>query len=63
MELERAGKRCCPDTGLAVPECSCRRCLETMLAEFSPELLVGEIRITRTDPPKRPDPGERREAA
>ena len=33
-----------------------------MLAEFSPELLVGEIRITRTDPPKRPDPG-RREAA
>jgi len=37
-----------------VPECSCRRCLETMLAEFSPDLLVGEIRITRTF--SRPDP-------
>jgi hypothetical protein len=34
-----------------------------MLAEFSPELLVGEIKITRTTPPRRPDPGERREAA
>jgi hypothetical protein len=62
VDLERVGTRCCPETGLTVPECSCRRCLELMLAEFSPELLVGEIRVTRrrTSPP---EAGERREAA
>ena len=37
-----AGGRICPETGLAVPECSCKRCLETMLREFSPDLLTGE---------------------
>ena len=31
-----AGKPSCPETGLAVPECSCKRCLEAMLREFSP---------------------------
>lgn len=63
MDLDRPGKRRCAETGLSVPECSCRRCLETMLAEFSPDLLVGEIRVTRTLPAKPPDQGERREAA
>ena len=58
-----AGGRSCPETGLAVPECSCKRCLETMLREFSPDLLTGEIRVTRTLPRRRPSPGERREAA
>jgi hypothetical protein len=54
----------CPDTGLAVPECSCRRCLESMLREFSPDLLAGEIKITRVGDGRRSEPGpERREAA
>jgi hypothetical protein len=48
---------------LAVPECSCKRCLELMLREFSPGLIEGEIRIVRTRPERRPNPGERREAA
>ena len=42
-----AGKPKCPDTGLAVPECSCRRCLEAMLREFRPALLAEEISVTR----------------
>ena len=38
----------CPDTGLAVPECSCRRCLEVDAARVSPRLpLAGEIKVTR----------------
>jgi hypothetical protein len=54
----------CPDTGLAVPECSCRRCLESMLREFHPDFLSGEIKITRVDDRRRAEPGpERREAA
>ena len=58
-----AGGRICPETGLAVPECSCWRCLETMLREFSPDLLTGEITVARTLPRRRPSSGERREAA
>lgn len=60
MAEEREGILRCPDTGLTVPECSCRNCLEAMLEEFSPELLAGEIRIRRvhTD-----DSAEHREAA
>ena len=50
-----------PETGLSVPECSCKRCLELMLREFSPDLLGGEIRVTRTHP--RNEPGEHRKAA
>ena len=34
-----------------------------MLREFSPDLIAGEIRVTRTLPRRRPEPGERREAA
>jgi hypothetical protein len=51
----------CPDTGLTVPECSCKRCLEAMLREFRPTLLAAEIKVTRAR-----DAGEkppRREAA
>jgi hypothetical protein len=29
----------CPRTGLAVPECSCRRCLEAQLRRFHPASL------------------------
>lgn len=29
----------CPQTGLAVPECSCQRCIEEQLREFQPQLL------------------------
>jgi phosphoribosyl 1,2-cyclic phosphodiesterase len=58
-----AGERRCPETGLAVPECSCKRCLETMLREFSPDLIEGEIKITRSLPRRRPDQGDRSEAA
>ena len=53
----------CPETGLSVPECSCKRCLELMLREFSPEVIAAEIRIIRNRPQRRPEPGERREAA
>jgi hypothetical protein len=56
-----AGKPRCPDTGLAVPECSCKRCLEAMLREFRPAVLAEEIRITRM--PGREEPPRRREAA
>jgi len=38
----------CSRTGLSVPECSCAACVEAMLRRFQPELLTGEIRITRT---------------
>ncbi len=62
MAIERAVDRRCPETGLAVPECSCKRCLELMLREFSPEI-VGEVRVTRNDPDARPPAGGHREAA
>jgi hypothetical protein len=53
----------CPDTGLAVPECSCKRCLEAMLREFHPHFLTGEIKVTRLERSDgKPDSG-RREAA
>ena len=55
--------RLCPETGLSVPECSCRHCLEVMLMEFSPDLIVGEIRVTRIRPEPRSEPDGRREAA
>jgi hypothetical protein len=41
-------KRLCANTGLSVPECSCRHCLEAMLMSFRPELLGGEMRVRRT---------------
>ncbi|HEY8002325.1 MAG: hypothetical protein ACHQJ5_09825 [Vicinamibacteria bacterium] len=63
MAIRGAGARQCPDTGLAVPECSCKRCLELMLREFSPELMAGEIKITRRDPDPSSESGEHREAA
>lgn len=50
----------CEQTGLSVPECSCSACLESMLAEFSPDLLAGEIRVTRLAAER---PGERPRAA
>ena len=62
MEIHSLGRKC-PETELTVPECSCKRCLEVMLREFSPDLLAGEIRVTRTQPHPRSDPGEHREAA
>ena len=59
MAIPRVGLKC-PETALSVPECSCKRCLELMLREFSPDLLAGEMRVTRVQP--RPD-SEQREAA
>jgi len=54
----------CPDTGLAVPECSCKRCLEAMLAEFRPGLRSGEFTVTRLRDARQEEPGgEQREAA
>jgi hypothetical protein len=50
----------CPQTGLAVPECSCQRCIEEQLRQFQPELL-REVRADRnrssTPPPVRSDQG------
>jgi hypothetical protein len=57
------GQRKCPETGLAVPECSCKRCLEVMLRRFSPDVFAGEIRVTRQRPVSREEPGGHREAA
>jgi hypothetical protein len=48
---------------LAIPECSCKQCLELMLREFSPDVVGGEITIVRNQPRGRPEPGERHEAA
>ncbi len=62
MDAEDVGPSRCPQTGLSVPECCCGDCLEAMLREFSPELLGGEITVTRVRP-EREAPGERREAA
>lgn len=62
VEVREVGGRRCPETGLAVPECSCRRCLEVMLREFSPDLISGEIRVARGGPRPPSQPGERREA-
>ena len=45
-----AGKPSCPETGLSVPECSCRSCLEAMLRQFRPTLLADQIKVTRTRP-------------
>ena len=61
VATDGAGQSRCAETGLAVPECSCKRCFERMLREFSPELLDGEIRITRVS--ERDGPSEQREAA
>ena len=61
VSSDRVGAVSCPDTGIAVPECSCRRCLEEMLRRFQPELLEGEIKITRLIPRNPEDP--RRHAA
>jgi hypothetical protein len=33
--------RSCSHTGLAIPECSCRSCLEDQVRRFQPELLGG----------------------
>lgn len=59
MAKDGAREPSCPATGLAVPECSCSSCLEAMLRELHPELLAGEIRVTRSAG----DTPERREAA
>jgi hypothetical protein len=32
----------CPETGLTLPECSCRSCLERQVREFMPALLERE---------------------
>jgi hypothetical protein len=37
--------------------------LEVMLREFSPDLIAGEIRVTRVEPRRRSEPGGHREAA
>jgi len=31
----------CSHTGITVPECSCRSCLEALIAEHMPSLLAG----------------------
>jgi hypothetical protein len=33
----------CPDTGVAIPECCCSRCVERQLDQFAP----GRIQVTR----------------
>jgi hypothetical protein len=33
----------CRNTGLSVPECSCRPCLEAQLAEHQPALLTRPV--------------------
>lgn len=30
----------CPNTGLTVPECSCRSCIERQLEQFAPDRLT-----------------------
>ncbi len=63
---EGVGRPSCPETGLAVPECSCRTCLETMLREFGPAILAEEIRIHRAGERRdgdEPGTAEHREAA
>ena len=48
MATTGRGKPSCPDTGLAVPECSCTRCLEAMLREFHPAVRPEDVnRIMR----------------
>jgi hypothetical protein len=32
----------CPDTGLTIPECSCRHCIEGLVERFHPHLLDRE---------------------
>jgi hypothetical protein len=46
-----------------VPECSCKRCLEVMLRQFSPGVFAGEIKVTRATPDPRSEPGGHRRAA
>jgi hypothetical protein len=45
----------CPCTGLAIPECSCRRCLEEQMRTFSPprreRRAVSRLRDARREPP------------
>lgn len=63
VATEGAGKPTCAQTGLAVPECSCDRCLETMLREYSPALLAAEIRVIAAHQTHGDDPGARHPAA
>jgi hypothetical protein len=53
----------CPDTGIAIPECCCSRCLERQLDQFAPgrermqrmpvhdPLLLSEVRSPASLPP------------
>ncbi len=61
MAAAGARKPTCSETGLTVPECSCKRCLEQMLREFRPALLAEEIRVSRAGEPD--EPTQRRQAA
>jgi hypothetical protein len=46
----------CPETGLSIPECSCRRCLEEQVARMMPQLL-GQV---PKSPPSEPLPDQPR---
>jgi hypothetical protein len=43
-EVEMARKRIqarCPQSGLALPECSCRRCCRELVRHYAPELVAS----------------------
>jgi hypothetical protein len=63
VATEGARKPACAQTGLAVPECSCGSCLETMLQEYSPALLAAEIRVTDARASRDDEPEARRQTA
>ena len=63
VATEGARKPTCAQTGLAVPECSCGRCLEIMLHEYSPALLAAEIRVTAARQSRGDEPGTRHQPA
>jgi hypothetical protein len=44
----------CPNTGLTIPECACRRCVERQLEQFAPE----RVRV-RAAPAAQPHSHER----
>jgi hypothetical protein len=60
VATDAGGKPTCPQTGLAVPECSCDHCLEAMVREHRPALLAEQIRVKRVT---KPDTSRRPRAA
>jgi hypothetical protein len=52
---KEAGMSTCERTGLSIPECACRGCIERQLAQFAPEMAALRRRHEPLLLPQAPD--------